>query len=450
MIKIMVTLGSESIKERNLKKLSKKTKIFRFNGSHGDLNWHKNSINFVRKSILDPLIVMDIPGIKPRTNNTEKILIKKDEIIHFGNKKTSIKNRYINLSNPLPTVCKKQKLFSVADGNYSFKLLKFNSNELTGKSLSDFTLLPKKGFNIPLSKYDEDLQEKIYLNFINKIKDFNIDGLGLSFIQSSNVIKKIKKKYPNFFLISKIENYEGFLNRDEIIKYSDAIMIDRGDLCAEIGIDKLFESVEEISIVTKSFGKPLIMATENLETMLYKDNPSKSEIMSLGHAKKLGTDCIMLSDETANTEKNVKITNWLYKFLKNLNKGISLTNLRNKHKEIFSYENQNFTQKTPVLIASSIGETLNRLVSQQKTNNIILITNNKKLINISKLFSLKIKILKTNIKNIQSETNLLKIIKRNSSDIFKNKKKIMAFSLTTKNKEKNSNFVILKKTNFIK
>ena len=62
MIKIMVTLGSESIKERNLKKLSKKTKIFRFNGSHGDLNWHKNSINFVRKSILDPLIVMDIPG----------------------------------------------------------------------------------------------------------------------------------------------------------------------------------------------------------------------------------------------------------------------------------------------------------------------------------------------------------------------------------------------------
>ena len=54
------------------------------------------------------------------------------------------------------------------------------------------------------------------------------------------------------------------------------------------------------------------------------------------------------------------------------------------------------------------------------------------------------------IKNIQSETNLLKIIKRNSFDIFKNKKKIMTFSLTTKNKEKNSNFVILKKTNFIK
>ena len=446
----MVTLGPESIKEKNLKKLSKKTKIFRFNGSHGDLNWHKNSINFVRKSVVDPLIVMDIPGIKPRTNNTEKILIKKNETFHFGNKKTSIQNRYINLSNPLPAICKKQKQFSVADGNYSFKLLKFNSNELTGKSLSDFTLLPKKGFNIPLSKYNEDLQEKIYLNFINKIKDFNIDGLGLSFIQSSKVIKKIKKKYPNFFLISKIENYEGYLNRDEIIKYSDAIMIDRGDLCAEIGIDKLFESIEEISIVTKSNGKPLIMATENLETMLYKDNPSKSEIMSLGHTNKIGTDCIMLSDETALTKKSLKITNWLYKFLKNLSQDIPFKNLKSETKKSDFCDDNYSLKNSSVLVASCTGKTLNKLISEQKFNDIILITNNKKLINISKLFSLKIKTIKTKIKNIHCETNLFKIIKRNALYVFKTKKEIIAVSLTNKKKQIRDNFVTLKKSNFIK
>jgi pyruvate kinase len=86
-------------------------------------------------------------------------------------------------------------------------------------------------------------------------------------------------------------------------------MIDRGDLAAEIGFDNLFPAINYISDQTKAHGKPLIMATENLETMLERNVPSKSEVMSIAHSASIGVDCIMLSEETA-TSKLAKLL-WL-------------------------------------------------------------------------------------------------------------------------------------------
>ena len=104
---------------------------------------------------------------------------------------------------------------------------------------------------------------------------------------------------PNLALVAKIENSEGLRNCIDIVNQSDAIMIDRGDLAAEIGFDRLFGSIIAISDQAKAHGKPLIMATENLETMVDRELPSKSEVMSLSHSISIGVDCFMLSEETA-------------------------------------------------------------------------------------------------------------------------------------------------------
>ena len=80
-------------------------------------------------------------------------------------------------------------------------------------------------------------------------------------------------------------------------------MIDRGDLAAEIGMSSLFRSIEQIAHETKWAGKPLIMATENLETMMVRQLPSKSEVMSIAHSISIGADCIMLSEETKQFQK---------------------------------------------------------------------------------------------------------------------------------------------------
>ena len=112
--------------------------------------------------------------------------------------------------------------------------------------MQDFTLSKKKGLNIPMSIYDDKGQEKLYFKFLKKIEKFEIDLIGLSFVQNSKILKKIKQKYKNYILVSKIENYLGYKNRKEIIQDSDAVMIDRGDLSAEVGVTKLFDYTDNI------------------------------------------------------------------------------------------------------------------------------------------------------------------------------------------------------------
>ena len=108
-------------------------------------------------------------------------------------------------------------------------------------------------------------------------------------------------------------------NLEKIVLNSDAIMIDKGDLSAEIGEEKLFKSISKIVSVCKNLGKPIITATENLDSMIERKSPTKSEIIALGYAKDIGIDMIMLSDETA-TSKNWKNTlRWLNIFLSNKN-----------------------------------------------------------------------------------------------------------------------------------
>ena len=80
-------------------------------------------------------------------------------------------------------------------------------------------------------------------------------------------------------------------------------MIDRGDLSAEIGDYNLYQGINKISSLCKKYGKPLIMATENLESLYKNNNPSKNDIVSLGHSKQVQSDIIMLSEETAISNK---------------------------------------------------------------------------------------------------------------------------------------------------
>ena len=169
--------------------------------------------------------------------------------------------------------------------------------------------------NIPFSIYDDTYQSKIYINFIKKISNFNFDCIGLSFVQSARIIKILKKLNKNKIFISKIENFLGYTNRKEIIKASDAIMIDRGDLAAEVGNEKLTEYVENIIRDCKFYGKPIIIATENLNSLIDNLTPSKSDILNLDYYLSKKVDFIMLSDETATSSNWRNTISWLYNYL---------------------------------------------------------------------------------------------------------------------------------------
>ena len=222
--------------------------------------------------------------------------------------------KQIPISKPLPKF-ENPKSFSVSDGKFSFKFISRGKNYIIGKSRENFTLLNKKGLNIPYSIYDNKFQEKVYLDFFKKIKNFKFDAIGLSYVQNHTLVDKMRLK-SNKIIVSKIENDQGCKNMNSICSSSDIIMIDRGDLAAEIGDTNLYDQTIKISKCAKLFGKLLIMATENLETMILNNTPTKSEIISLSFSKSLNADYLMLSDETATSNKFLKIINWLKDFNK--------------------------------------------------------------------------------------------------------------------------------------
>ena len=98
MMKIIVTVGPNCEDEISLKEFAKKTNLFRLNGSHGMLDWHQRMANLIRKVCPDAFILMDIPGIKPRTNNSENVFIEKGQEVVFGNSPENEKRLTVRLT----------------------------------------------------------------------------------------------------------------------------------------------------------------------------------------------------------------------------------------------------------------------------------------------------------------------------------------------------------------
>ena len=316
--KILATIGPKSCSPNSIYKISKFTNYFRINGSHNSIEWHINISKRIKEICPESFILLDIPGLKPRTNNLNDIQIKKNQMVKFvfGKQHNEPGILSIETTKPLPKINNMVQEFSISDGLFKFQYIKNNNNYIQGISKTAFKLKPKKGLNIPNSLYDDTIQEKLYLEFIEKAKKVQFDGIGLSFIQNGGILKKIRNILKNKYLVSKIENLYGLNNAFEISKNSDLIMIDRGDLLAEVGEENLYKAICEISKQAYHFKKPLIMATENLESMQKRLQPSKSEIIALEHSINLGSDIIMLSDETTTSPLFMNTLEWLYKFLK--------------------------------------------------------------------------------------------------------------------------------------
>ena len=426
MMKILVTIGPVSSDPVSIQKFAKKTKLFRLNGSHGSIEWHKNVVDTIRKACPDAFILMDIPGVKPRTNNKEEILISKGQEVIFGDYPADETLVKIELTKPLPKNDKPPTNFSVNDGQYLFDFVSSGEGYITGRSQSKFTLLPKKGINLPGSLYDERHQLEIYRDFIENVVDMNIDALGLSFVQTGELVNEVRKIAPHLLLISKVENSEGLRNCVDIIQHSDSIMIDRGDLAAEIGLSELYDAVETISTNTKAHGKPLIMATENLESMIDREVPSKSEVMSIAHSASNGVDCIMLSEETATAINCQDTVNWLEQFLQKPFelRHTSYVPLENKKFPII-WKSLNHFRPLPVLLMTKSGYALFNFFAVRPEEDLFVVTDNPKIKNVSKLFSNQVTIISTEIANNMPIEVIWKVIEQNKKLLFANSDQLL-------------------------
>lgn len=446
MSKILPTIGPVTQELNSIKKILKYSDLLRINGSHSNLKWHHDISKKIRQINKNAKILLDVPGIKPRTDNEEDIIIKKGERILFYYKsidkifKKNKKIKSIKLTNPLPKITKTNKIFTLCDGQYQFSIVNFSKNYIFGKSHENFVLKPKKGLNVPYSEYSEEEQKKIYLSFLKKFSKVKANSIGLSFIQNDYILKLIRKKYPQYVLVSKIENFIGLKNIEKITKSSDVIMIDRGDLSAEIGEKNLYQAIIHISNVAKKNGKPLIMATENLDSMMLRKSPTKSEIMSIGHSLRLNADKIMLSDETATSKNWHSIIQWLDNFIRHNDGGLSTVN--NEHNQFFWEILDNVTD-LPIVIFSKKGFALEQLAKIRENVNLTVFTDSEK------VSTLCIFRGNTNVYKIEDfdkshyNKHIYKNIKKNKNEIFKNKKQALLIYVAYPRKNSRANTLSL-------
>jgi pyruvate kinase len=442
-MKILPTIGPISENLSSLKKLNKFTNTFRLNGSHNNLDWHKKIIKRIKHINKNNNILLDIPGVKPRTRNETNIFIKKKQsvIFYYNKKNLNLFKRtlFIQLTHPLPKIMSSPKTFTISDGAYLFKINKISKNYISGISQQNFILKPRKGLNIPKSIYDNKRQLKLSLQFLNNIKNFKFDAIGLSFVQDERVVKSIKKKYSDCLIVSKIENSKGLENIVSITKFSDIIMIDRGDLAAEIGPENLFSAIKKISEESKYQGKPLIMATENLESMISNSSPTKSEIISLGFSDYINSDLIMLSDETATSKNYLKITRWLHNFIykfKDQNYKTSIIN------EDYFWNILKDIDKSLLLVFSKKGYVIEKLLRINKKINLFVFSDNKKIVKNCNFRSNTQSILTSSFPK-KMEDFIAKYIKKNKNKIFKDHNKVFLTYLSYPKKGLRANTVSL-------
>lgn len=451
MSNILCTIGPISQNYNNLKKILNHANFVRLNGAHNTIEWHKKTSNLVKKINPKCKILIDLPGIKPRTANTENIKIKKNQIVkfYFLKKKPKKQNNLlcIPLTKPLPKFSK-IKNFTVSDGRYNFKYISSGKNFILGKSLNELNLLPKKGLNISGSIYSDKLQEKVYINFLKKISKFKVDAIGLSYVQNCKIIKSIRKK-TNKIIVSKVENTLGCDNVKEISENSDIIMIDRGDLSAEIGANNLYKETIKISQSAKKSGKLLIMATENLESMLYNSSPSKSEIISLSFSKSLNADYLMLSDETATSKKFLTILKWFKNFNEIEKKETKFKkNKNNKTEDIFVSLSKVDEKSSRVVIFTRKGYVIEKILKINPRFKLFVFTDNQKVHDLS-LLRYNVSAVKTpNFKRIMDDF-IYKQIDKHKRDIFYgNENVFLVYAAFARKKSRANTISVLNKKDF--
>jgi pyruvate kinase len=407
--KIIATIGPACSSKEILKEMFKAgINVCRLNFSHGTHEEHAQVIKTINELNLElesnVAILADLQGPKLRIGEVEnnKVLLTNGETIEFTNKECPGTKQMVYLD--YADFAKDVNIGDVIlidDGKIKLEVEKTNKKDLvTAKIIYGGILSSRKGVNLPDTKISLPSLTKKDIRDVQFALDMDVDWIALSFVRTVTDIidlqEIIKKRRKNSLVIAKIEKPEALDEIDNIIDMSKGIMIARGDLAVEVSFDHV--PLIQKSIIKKCInqGKPVIIATQMMESMIHNFRPTRAETSDVTNAVLEGADALMLSGETSigkypvEVIKNMqRIINWAekhgFQFIReHAPEGMSKSFLPDS----ICYNACKMADQTKaraIITFTHSGYTAFRIASHRPNADIFAFTNNEKLLHILSL-----------------------------------------------------------------
>jgi pyruvate kinase len=309
--KIVCTIGPASESQEVMCRLLEAgMNIARLNFSHGDFSTHKKIIDSLRAASARTgsrlTIMADLSGPKMRIGkiDPEPVDLKPGDAFTLTTDEIVGNSTRVSVSfEGLPKAVKTGDTLYLNDGYIQLEVAKVQGNDVTCTVKVGGELRSRKGLNLP----DIDLGISAFTRRDHECLKFalenGVDAVSQSFVESAKDIHEVRKAAQDLgyqpFVIAKIERSNALVNIDEIIEAADGIMIARGDLGVEVPIERIAVVQKDIMRRANIKAKPVITATQMLESMTTNKRPTRAEATDVSNAIINGTDCVMLSGESA-------------------------------------------------------------------------------------------------------------------------------------------------------
>lgn len=363
--KILATVGpSTNSYETILSLIESGANGIRLNFSHGDYQEREQQIKWIRsasKAYGKPVaILQDLQGPKIRLGDFDGVIpVQEGQSLRFQLGADYERGGIIPTQYDLSKKVKRGERIYLFDGKVRTTVTSVKDGVVHCRADNDGVLLQRKGMNLPDTDFGGDVitaKDKKDVAFGSTL---DIDYVAQSFVQSAADIHQLRKILRNLGsnakIVAKIETVAALKNIEEIILASDVVMVARGDLAVETAPEVVPIEQRRIVGLCRNHAKPVIIATQMLATMTESSEPTRAEVSDVATAAIIGTDCVMLSDETANGRYPIEA-------VKIMKKIVTYTEKNNPVEAVFHSVQEKPTKQAAVCsaiitLASEVGAT---------------------------------------------------------------------------------------------
>jgi len=294
--KVVCTIGPASMTQDNIRRMhAAGMDVVRINTAHGDFEQYDGIIEMTR-SVGEIPIMIDLKGPEVRVRTKAPREVETGDVVVAG-----FDDEEFTFSYDFYDEVDVGDKITIDDGTIGAIVERKHEGKLHLRILDQGVIQLNKGVNIPGKRLSVPRLSEKDLEAIEYAKDKNVEFLALSFARDASDVANLRRRMGSGLqaIIAKIENQEGVWNASDILEEADALMIARGDLGVEIEYQKVPLIQKDLIKRCNQRGKVVIIATQMLESMVDKPNPTRAETSDVANAILDGSDAVMLSEETA-------------------------------------------------------------------------------------------------------------------------------------------------------